>query len=186
MAPVPVTQEKDHKGNGQRGAGDKTVKTLVGRALLPSRPPPRPTSQVPAPPSQESRELRPPPLGPSSRGRFGPPPSRRPPPRTSGPPRPPRENLPPPEEISSSLLLPDDGASGTLPGVEAVEELSGSLLLDDPSLVLDDPTVVREAPFAAFAAPAAPAREHRPARQDHVARTVHHGPAGEKRVLPGR
>jgi hypothetical protein len=45
--------------------------------------------------------------------------------------------MPPVEEISSSLLLPDDPASGSLPGVE---ELSGSLLLDDPgALPADEP-----------------------------------------------
>ncbi len=33
---------------------------------------------------------------------------------------------------------------------------------------------------------AVPARQHRPARQDHPARPLHHGPAGEERVLQGR
>ena len=192
MAPVPVTQEKDHKGNGQRGPGDKAAKTLVGRALLPSRPPPRPTSQAPGPPTQGGGESRPPPLGPSSRGRFAPPPSRRPAPRGTEPPRPPREKLTPLEEISSSLLLPDDGGSGTLPGVESVEELSGSLLLDDPSLVLDDPTVVKDQPFAAFAAPAparASAREPRPAPEARSAPREQPAPAApvpapEERLPP--
>ena len=53
----PVTQEKDHKGGGERGPGEKSPKTLVGRALLPksSRPPPRPASQPPRPSTRESR-----------------------------------------------------------------------------------------------------------------------------------
>ena len=33
---------------------------------------------------------------------------------------------------------------------------------------------------------AVPARQHRPARQDHPARPLHHGPAGQGRVLQGR
>jgi hypothetical protein len=98
--------------------------------------------------------------------------TRRTPARTTEPPRAPAQHLPL-EEISSSLLLPDDPASGALPGAEdpGLEELSGSLLLDDPSLMLDDLTQVNpvalEAPAAAVppvgeAAPVAAAADWRP------------------------
>jgi hypothetical protein len=171
MAPAPVTQEKDQKGERGTGPGEKPPKTVIGRALLPSssRPPPGPASQPPRASVRESRaSSRPPTTG---RGRFATPMPRRAPGRSVEPSRAhgPAErdaghrapvalrDVPPVEEISGSLLLPDDSPSGALPGVE---ELSGSLLLDDPSgLHLDDPTVV----LPAIGGPAAPAPEEPPA-----------------------
>jgi hypothetical protein len=77
--------------------------------------------------------------------------------------------MPPVEEISSSLLVPDESADDSesaLLAVEEVEELSGSLLLEDPGpLNLDDPTVVLPpaAEVPAAPAPAMPPREAAPA-----------------------
>ncbi len=60
--------------------------------------------------------------------------------------------------------MPDEPASAaTIPGLE---ELSGSLLLDDPSLVLDDPTVVQ---LAAQPAPPAVEPAHAPPPAAHRA-----------------
>ena len=145
----PVTQPKDHKSD-HPGPSKIAPKTLVGVPQMPSSRPPRASSQPPRPTGQS--------LSSGPAGRFAAPPASRGPAKTARPP----QEAPPVEEISSSLLLPDETASAaTIPGLE---ELSGSLLLDDPSLVLDDPTVVQQAQPAPAAEPVAAPRPRRTGR----------------------
>lgn len=162
MAPVAVTQEKDHKGERERGPGEKAPKTLVGRAILPSSPPPRPSSQAPRASSRPPAATSQPGTQPMPRGLLSTPLSRRQQAtKNAATPRSAPENLPPLEEISSSLLLPDDSASGALPGLE---ELSGSLLLEDPTEVRHVPG---EAAPTATATAAATAHVTSPAAAAH-------------------
>jgi hypothetical protein len=111
-----VTQEKDPK-TGRDVAGGKTSKTLIGS-------PPRPISRPPLSPSLTRDRDR-------SR-----PPAQKAAPKSAG------AKEPLPEEISGSLVLSDD-SSGSLPGMD---ELSNSLLLDDPTVVQKKPVLPLPAP----------------------------------------
>ena len=124
-----MTEEKDPKP-GPNVRAMKLTKTLLGG-------PPRPASRPPLSASLTRDRSRP------LVGKDVP---------KTAPPARAKQALP--EEISSSLLESDE-SSGSMPGLE---ELSDSLLLDDPTVVQANPDKVQANPAIPLPAPSSPAR----------------------------
>ena len=132
-----MTQEKDPK-TGRDVAGVKASKTLIGS-------PPQAHQPAAAQPVAHPRSI----SAPRAEGRAEE--------RGRG-----RREGRQPEEISSSLILSDD-SSGSLPGMD---ELSNSLLLDDPTVVQRNPALPLPAPVPPK--PSAPAAHRVPLGLPHL------------------
>ncbi len=152
-----MTDEKDPK-TGRDFRGPKPTKTLMGSA-------PRPVSRPPLSASLTRDRLR----SPGAKDVL-----------KSAPPAPARSKPNLPEEISSSLLLSDE-SSGRLPGME---ELSGSLLLDDPTVVQASPAQRGPLPAPIMPAPAAPTSQKEPLELPELP-TSTPGPNLESLLSPG-